>query len=73
MTTAKKLSKALLALLDAAIDWREVDRLPSPPCTVDMLKASDWRLYAAVRAYADLRRKHDLKRERERQDGEPTF
>lgn len=40
------------ALIEAALEWAEIDNLTSPPCTAEMLKASDRRLFAAVRAYA---------------------
>ena len=38
-------------LLTAAKDWVEVDNLTSPPCTAEMLKASDRELFKAVREY----------------------
>ena len=39
-------------LLQAALDWAEIDELTSPPCTAEMLKASDIALFTAVREYA---------------------
>lgn len=53
-TPAQGLSeaRATRVLINAALAWMEIDNLPSPPATAEMLKASDSELFAAVRAYA---------------------
>ncbi len=46
------LPNELVGLSEAAVEWVEIDDLTSPPCTVEMLRASDISLFKAVRTYA---------------------